>query len=121
MRFEYSVFIVEDCLSNSAILWRKLHFFGYFRQLISFVFRHLCLNIGRVTTICEIKYYNDEFIIDKECYENLINKKEVYLKTSGTKNSLQIVMITSYGLANSKYNNLINKSIKLKDLFIQND
>ena len=75
----------------------------------------------RVSSLCEIKFYNGEFIIDRDCYDGLINKKEIYLKTSGTRNSVQMVMITSYGLANSKYNNLINRSIKLEDLFVQND
>lgn len=74
-----------------------------------------------VSSLCEIKFYDSEFIIDKECYEDLINKRETYLRHSGTRNSIQMVMITSYGLANSKYNNLINRNIKLEDMFIPND
>lgn len=72
-----------------------------------------------VSSLIEIKFYNNEFIIDKDYYENLINKKEVYIKTSGTKNSVQMVMLVSFGLANSKYNNIINKVVKLADLFIE--
>ena len=74
-----------------------------------------------VSSLCEIKFCNSEFMIDKGYYDDLLSKKEVYLNTSGTRNSVQMVMLTSYGLANSKYNNLINKSVKLEDFFIQED
>ncbi len=71
-----------------------------------------------VITICEIKFSKEPFTIDKKYFENLQNKMaQIRQEISPTK-SLQLVMITTFGLAESKYNNaIVNQNVLLQDLF----
>ncbi len=71
----------------------------------------------RVTTICEIKFYNSEFEIDKEYALKLRRKIDIYRKTTNTKNTIQLVLISTYGLKKNMYSNMINRVITIEDLF----
>jgi uncharacterized protein len=72
-----------------------------------------------VISICEIKFSKEKFLIDKKYFENLQNKiAQLRYEAKATK-SLQMVMLTTFGLAPSKYNNaIIQQSITLQDLFM---
>lgn len=70
-----------------------------------------------VVTICEIKYSLNEFLIDKAYDMNLRNKIESFRKATNCKKSIQLVMVTSYGLRNGKYNSLVNSEVTIDDLF----
>ena len=70
-------------------------------------------------TICEIKYANQPFRINKEYALNLKNKIEVYQKTTKTLKQLFVSMITTYGLIDSIYNeDLIVSEATLEDFFL---
>lgn len=69
-------------------------------------------------TICEIKYNEKPFLIDKQYAKNLLNKVEVYKKHTQTKKQLFIAMITSGGLKPSMYSEeIISAQATLEDLF----
>ncbi len=70
-----------------------------------------------VINLCEIKFASDLFEIDKSCNEVLRNKIEVFRKTSKTKKSLQLTMISTYGVKNGKYSNMVASEVVLDDLF----
>lgn len=70
-----------------------------------------------VTNLCEIKYTNTPFLIDKQYAENLENKKEAFRKETKTKNSLKLTMICSDGLRKNEYSEIIRNTITLKDFF----
>ncbi len=71
----------------------------------------------RIISLCEIKFYGSRFEINKDYDQNLRNKLEVFRETTKTAKTLQIVMVTTYGLTKGKYNGLITRDIKMDHLF----
>ena len=69
-------------------------------------------------TLCEIKYSDKPFLIDKEYAENLKTKIKVYQEKTKTKKDLFVTMITVAGVKESKYSTeLIAQETTLEDLF----
>ena len=71
----------------------------------------------RVINLCEIKFTTKEFEISKDYDLNLKNKVELFKESTGTKSTLQLTMITTYGIKRNKYSNYVSKEICLDDLF----
>lgn len=70
-------------------------------------------------TICEIKYSNQPFAIDKQYYNNLLNKIEVFKKITRTTKQIFTALISANGLKPTIYSeHLISDVVTLKDLFI---
>jgi AAA+ ATPase superfamily predicted ATPase len=70
-------------------------------------------------TICEIKYSNSPFIIDKPYAKTLTNKIETYQKITRTKKQIFLAMISANGLKSTMYSEeLVAGMVELKDLFI---
>ena len=71
-----------------------------------------------IITLCEIKYTEQPFAIDKAYAKNLLNKIEIYQKHTRTKKQIFIAMITSGGLKPTLYSeDLITQHVGLEDLF----
>ncbi len=69
-------------------------------------------------TICEIKYNEQPFSIDKECSQKLINKVEVYKQQSKTRKQIFLVMISANGIKPTMYSEeIIDGVVTLDDLF----
>ncbi|MFZ0565813.1 MAG: ATP-binding protein [Chlamydiales bacterium] len=69
-------------------------------------------------TICEIKYTDNKFNIDKECFYKLKNKIEVYKNITKTKKQIFLVFITSFGLKHNIYSEeYVSNVLTLDDLF----
>ena len=49
----------------------------------------------------------------------LRNKIETFRNATGTKKTLALTMITTYGVKKNKYSGIINNSIILDDLFVK--
>ena len=73
----------------------------------------------RVINICEIKHSINEYEIDKEYERTLRDKIDAFRRETGTKNTLQLTMITTYGVRKNKYSGLISNQITLEDLFTE--
>ncbi len=71
----------------------------------------------RTIHLCEEKFVSSEFVIDREYEMNLRNKRETFRQVTGTKKTLILTMITTYGIKNGKYSNLISGQVVLDDLF----
>ncbi len=68
--------------------------------------------------LCEMKFYNGEFSIDKAYAEDLERKRTVFAQITKTKKTLFLTMITTFGLTMNNYSNtLIQSSIKMDALF----
>ncbi len=70
-----------------------------------------------VIDLCEIKFSENEFIIDKEYDQVLRNKREVFRTATKTNKTIQIVMVTTYGVKPNKYSSLVSAQVVLDDLF----
>lgn len=70
-----------------------------------------------VINLCEMKYANTEFVIDKKQDENLRNKKETFIRETKTRKTVHLTMVTTYGIKRNEYSGLIQSEIKMDDLF----
>lgn len=69
-------------------------------------------------TLCEIKFTDKPFIIDKQYAKNLLKKKEVFVEQTKTKKQIFMAMITSNGIKDGVYaDKLIDSIISLNELF----
>ena len=75
--------------------------------------------IGREYEIrrLEMKFSINEFVIDKECDRLLRNKIDTFRRATGTKKTLQLTMITTFGVRPGKYSGLAGTQVLLDDLF----
>lgn len=71
-----------------------------------------------VVTICEIKYRQKPFAVDKEYATKLLNKIEVFKQQTRTEKQIFIAMITAAGLKPTMYSeDLVMGVVSLADLF----
>jgi len=71
-----------------------------------------------VTNLCELKYYDGIFKIDKRYAENLEKKIRVFKQKTRTSKNIFLTFITSKGLENNKYKSaLVQNELTLNDLF----
>jgi hypothetical protein len=68
-------------------------------------------------TLCEIKYSDKPFLIDKAYAKVLENKKEVFIEQTKTKKQLFIAMISANGIQPSLYSEIVDQCVTLEDLF----
>ena len=59
----------------------------------------------------------DEFEIDKSYDASLRNKIERFRKITDCRKSMQLTMITTYGVKKNKYSNMVSNQVLLSDLF----
>lgn len=73
-------------------------------------------------TLCEIKYTEEPFSIDKDYFQKLQQKMDVFKKITKTKKLLFLAIISTSGLKKTIYSEeMISGLATLGDLFIQSD
>lgn len=71
-----------------------------------------------VITLCEIKYNQNHFEIDKKYAEILQRKVNVFKQQTGTRKQIFLSMVTAAGLKKNKYREeMINGEASIEDLF----
>ena len=73
----------------------------------------------RVINLCEIKFSRDAFVIDKSYDMVLRNKISSFVNSTKTKASIQLTMITTYGVKKTMYSGLVTNEVTLEDIFMQ--
>ena len=73
----------------------------------------------KTANLCEIKYSNSEFVIDKAMDKNLRNKMERYRQAEKGRRNLLMTLISPYGLKENMYSSIIQNVITLDDLFAE--
>lgn len=69
--------------------------------------------------ICEVKFSNNQYSIDKNYARNLHNKIKVFEEKTGTKKQIFLSMITTLGLKKNFYSeDLVDSEVVLKDLIL---
>lgn len=72
-------------------------------------------------TLCEIKYTDSPFEIDKSYFEALERKRAVYKKQTRSNKHLHWVLVSAHGLKKNSYSKmLIDQVVLLEQLFIEN-
>lgn len=73
----------------------------------------------KVINLCEIKYSDNPYTIDKKYIENLRNKVALFRQITKTRKGIALTMITSSGLVKNSYSmNNIHSQITADDLFV---
>ena len=72
-----------------------------------------------VIDLCEIKYSESEYLIDKGYDMTLRSRRESFREHTKTKKTVQIIFISTYGLKQNKYSGLVSGQVVLDDLFAQ--
>lgn len=71
-----------------------------------------------VINICEMKYSESEFIVDKGYATELVNKRDVFKQETKTKKSLFLTMITTFGVkSNDQLKALVQNMLTMDALF----
>ncbi len=71
----------------------------------------------RVTNLCEMKFSRREFEIDKDYSRRLQNKIDSFREATGTRNTLLLTFITSYGVRQNMYSGRVQAEVTLDQLF----
>lgn len=73
-----------------------------------------CINL------CEIKFYEEEFSIDKEYNEKLRKKRECFERITATKKSTFITLITTHGARHNQYYHYsVDQEVTMDALFLK--
>ena len=73
----------------------------------------------QVINLCECKFSLDTFSIDKAYAEKLRSKIAVFKTVTQSKKSVFLTMITTYGVENNQYANLlVRNQVMMNDLFV---
>lgn len=70
-----------------------------------------------VISLCENKFSTQEYEIKKDYDASIKNKVAVFRDATKTNKTIQVIMITTYGIKNNRYSNYIGKVIQMDDLF----
>ncbi|MDR1631810.1 MAG: AAA family ATPase [Dysgonamonadaceae bacterium] len=73
--------------------------------------------IDGIINMVEIKFCNEIYCISKDYENNLQNKIAVFRFESKTKKAIHLVMLTTFGILQNKYSGIVQKEIRLDDLF----
>ncbi len=71
----------------------------------------------KVIDLCEMKFWNDVFTIDKDYDTSLRRKRNAFINQTKTRNSVRIILITTYGVARNEYSNNVQQCLTIDDLF----
>lgn len=77
----------------------------------------LILRNDNVVNMCEIKYYGDNFVVNKDYYHVLLHRQELLAKEISPKFSIHNTLITTFGLTYNEYSGIFTNVITLDDLF----
>ena len=71
----------------------------------------------RVVNLCEMKFTQGEFVIDKTYDEKLRNKLSALQSKTQNRKNIQPTLVTTFGLKMNMYSNRIQRIVTLDDLF----
>ena len=72
----------------------------------------------RSMNLCEMKFSEAEFVIDKAYARELAHKREVFRAATGTKKALFITLVTTYGLRENEHSRgLVARTVTMDALF----
>ena len=71
-----------------------------------------------VLNSCEIKFYGDDFKVDKDYYRTLLRRQDMLRKEISPKVSIHNTLITTFGLTYNEYSSIFSNVLTMNDLFV---
>lgn len=72
----------------------------------------------KIVNVCEVKYSQTEYVLDKEEYDKMIRCRNAFIQETGLRHTPWLTMITTEGVARGKYSEMIQSQLCLDDLFV---
>ncbi len=72
----------------------------------------------QVVNLCEMKYSTGRYEITKKYCEEMQQRRELFRTVTKTRKALHLTMVTTYGIANNPYSDMIQSQVTLDDLFV---
>lgn len=72
-----------------------------------------------VVNMCEIKYYGNKFVVNKDYYQVLLNRQNILAQELSPRVSIHNTLITTFGLTYNEYSGIFSKVLTLDDLFAE--
>ena len=70
-----------------------------------------------IVNLCEMKYVNGEFAVDKRTDLDLRRKAAVFTRETKTRDAVHLTLVTTYGLAATAYSSVFQSTVTMDDLF----
>lgn len=77
----------------------------------------LIVRKDQVINLCEMKYSNTDYTITRKTDENIQNRINDLIISTGTKYAVYPTLITTYGLVENSYSGNIQSVVTMDDLF----
>lgn len=77
----------------------------------------LIVRNDNVVNLCEMKFAQAPYVIDKEEEAKLRRRVEMLRSTLSPRQTIHLTMITTYGVAYGKHSGIVQKEIRIDDLF----
>ena len=71
----------------------------------------------RMINLCEMKYADGEYELDANEFAKMLNRREMFVRRTGTTKGVQMTMVTPCGLKRNKYWGREQKIVTADDLF----
>lgn len=70
-----------------------------------------------IYNLCEMKFYSEEFTVDKSYHTKLVHRKNIFLEHIPRKMAIHSTLITTYGLTHNEYSGDFINVVTMDDLF----
>jgi hypothetical protein len=70
-----------------------------------------------IINLCEMKYSNQQFAIDKAYEMSLRNKRGAFETETRTKKGVHLTLVSTYGLLRNSHSGVIQSQVTMDDLF----
>ena len=77
----------------------------------------LIMRADNVVNLCEMKFANTSYTIDKDEAEKLQTRIESLKETLSAKQTVHLTMVTTYGVTYGKHSGIVQKQVMMDDLF----
>lgn len=68
--------------------------------------------------LCEMKFSESEFVLDKRCADELRRKRDVFRSVTGTRKSVFITLVTTFGVSDNKHRRaVVDAVVEMDALF----
>jgi hypothetical protein len=74
-----------------------------------------------IINLCEIKYSKIPYTITKDYEEKLREKIEIFRQEIQPRKAIHLLMLTTFGVKQNKYYNIVQNEVTLDDLFAESE
>lgn len=72
-----------------------------------------------VVNVCEIKFYSNEFSVNKSYYRELLARQDILREHISPRSAIYQTLISTFGLKKDEYAGIFTQTVTLDDLFVE--